>query len=109
MKRAPAYLAPQRRIPRYPSAPAAGPVEPDADIPVHLTDDRRMTTLCRVRSAEYRTKTTFFEKVTCPACLARLATTRYSIQQISPVPFQPLPCGSPVGDSGLAVDRALPQ
>ena len=75
MKRAPAYLAPQRRIPRYPSAPATGPVEPDADIPVHLTDDRRMTTLCRVRSAEYRTKTTDPSRVTCPACLVRLATT----------------------------------
>lgn len=109
MKRPPDWTLPNRRIPRYPSAPATGPLDPADGVLVHLTDPLRMRTLCRVRSAAWRTKTTDPSRVTCPKCRVRLATTRYSIQQISPVPSQPLPCGSPVGDSGLAVDRALPQ
>lgn len=94
MKRPPSWLTPQRRTPRYPSAPATGLAEPSGQ-PVHYLIDGRAA--CGVRSVQMRLHTRYAQCVTCPDCL----------DSFFPVPSQPLPCGSPVGDTGLSADRAL--
>lgn len=45
---------------------------------VHFADARRLKTLCRVAGAGYRMRSTDPAKVTCPACLKRMALGEYS-------------------------------
>ena len=97
MKRAPAYLAPQRRIPRYPSAPATGPVEPGAEIPVHFMN-AQLFIACRKPGGAMRLKTSVPGNVTCPKCL--------KLMNLPAHPKQPS-CGAPAGATTLSAESAM--
>ena len=96
MKRAPAYLAPQRRIPRYPSAPATGPVEPGAEIPVHFMN-AQLFIACRKPGGAMRLKTSVLGNVTCPKCL--------KLMNLPAHPKQPS-CGAPAGGATPSAESA---